>query len=228
MKQPRGRFTKSILGLKLCVCLVSMLGLSAMASAEEAGNSCVPRGVGASSTEIAGFKSDPASLLADSPSGGGVLASAIRRIATSDSTTLDQIAKIISTANLDQSRSIGAGLGQAAILCRAKHADVATEIQEMIVKADRREVLASFQAVVGDTLTAAINNSNNDVDNSSLITETLPGGAPYRGTGAQPRGGVASSSPTQLFLVPSASSGASSFSLLRSSTTAFQSVSPSR
>lgn len=224
----RSRFLLSIpvRGLIFGICFISVLELSSPSAAQESGTACVARGAGASSIEIAGFKSDPSMLLEASPNGGGILASAIRKLAISDASTLTLISKIISSANPDQSRSIGAGLGQAAILCRAKHPEIATEIQEMIIRADRRDVLASFQAVVGDTLTAAIANFNaNEVDNSRFITETLPGGAPFRATATQRAGGVASS-PTQLFLIPSTGGGI--FVPSPTSGAAFQSVSPSR
>lgn len=151
---------------------------------------CVPPSALASSAEVTGVLDNPASLLDGSPEGGGKLASMVRRLATSDVASLAAIGKALSLANPEQAQSIGAGLGQAATMCRQKNPDVVAQIQETIVAADKRDALASYQAVVQDTLTTATTNDPSLPDPSTLLTEGNPGGGTFRPISSNAMGGA--------------------------------------
>lgn len=193
--------------------------------------SCVPPSAAMSSADISRFLSDPASLLDGSPDGGGKLASIVRRIASSDSSSLAAIGKAIAAANGDQAQSIGAGLGQAATMCKQKNPEVVAEIQEAILASEKRDVLASYQAVVQDTVTTAVGERDPSLpDPSTLLTEGNPGGGTFRSV-ATP--GVSVADPSRNFSpgsgpVSVSSSRTTTFTTLSATSPALLSTSPSR
>lgn len=176
--------------------------------------SCVPPAATMSSADVAGYVNNPESLLDGSPDGGGKLASIVRKIATSDSSSLAAIGKAIAVANGDQAKSIGAGLGQAATMCKQKNPEIVAEIQETILASQKRDVLASYQAVVQDTVTTAVGERDPSLpDPSTLITEGNPGGGTFRPIATQ---GVSVADPSRSF---SLGSGSVSISGSRTTTT---------
>ena len=117
---------------------------------------CVSPASGASQASIDRLMASPAALLERFPEGQGALVSEVRNYVATNFSTLGPIAGLIPSANADQRRSIGAGLGQAAAMCARSEPETARRIQEAILAADSREVSLAFQGVVGDRPTAAV------------------------------------------------------------------------
>ena len=81
---------------------------------------------------IAQFKANPAQLLTQYPEGGAPMISTIRDLVASDPTTLPLVLSLLPAANDGGRNGIGAGLGQAALVCVHTDQAFANEIQESL------------------------------------------------------------------------------------------------
>jgi hypothetical protein len=137
----RPRHTISVLALAT----VLMLGLGGAAQA-----ACYGSGQELPAQEVSQFINEPAQLLTRFPSGGPQMTSLIRDLIASEPGSLPLIIDLNAKANAEQLEAIGAGLGQAALVCNRNAPAFASEIQLLIATADNRPLSQAFSAVMGD------------------------------------------------------------------------------
>ncbi|MDA9444605.1 hypothetical protein XH98_37165 [Bradyrhizobium sp. CCBAU 51745] len=106
---------------------------------------------------ISDFKSSPNSLLQQYPTGGAQMISRVRDLGASDPTTLPGLIALLKdpAANNDQIRAIVAGLAQVARMAAQSDAAFANEIQTAIAGTGNADVIAAYQAAIGDVAIAA-------------------------------------------------------------------------
>ncbi|MFL9828358.1 hypothetical protein [Rhodoplanes sp. SY1] len=93
---------------------------------------CYGSGRGLSSDAVANFLANPGTLLTDNPDGGARLISQARDLVATDPNTLSAVVALLGSANRDQQRAIGSGLGQAYRICLTPDQAFATQIQQAI------------------------------------------------------------------------------------------------
>ncbi|WP_228749263.1 hypothetical protein [Bradyrhizobium sp. BR 10261] len=106
---------------------------------------------------ISDFKSSPNSLLQQYPTGGAQMISRVRDLGASDPTTLPGLIALLKdpATNNDQMRAIVAGLAQVARMAAQSDAAFANEIQTAIAGTGNADVIAAYQAAIGDVAIAA-------------------------------------------------------------------------
>ncbi|WP_246504480.1 hypothetical protein [Bradyrhizobium agreste] len=108
-------------------------------------------------TVISEFKAAPNSLLQQYPTGGPQLISRVRDLGASDPTTLPGLIALLKdpATTTDQMRAIVAGLAQVARMAAQSDAAFANEIQTAIAATGNADVIAAYQAAIGDVAIAA-------------------------------------------------------------------------
>ena len=124
---------------------VLMLGVGGAAQA-----ACYSSGQQLPANVVSQFVNDPGKLLTQFPSGGSQMISLIRDLVASDPGVLPLIINLNAKANTEQVQAMGAGLGQAALVCRRTAQAFSNEIQRMTITADNRPLIQAFSAVMGD------------------------------------------------------------------------------
>lgn len=124
-------------------------------AAGQASAACVAPAMALPASTIGAFQNDPPALLQRHPLGAGGLVSEVRNLAVSEPTTVSQIVDLLRSANDEQRRAIGTGLGQAARMCVRNDPTVAEAIQQALLDGDSREAILAFQTVSGDVGVAA-------------------------------------------------------------------------
>lgn len=106
---------------------------------------------------ISDFKGSPTSLLQQYPTGGAQMISRVRDLGASDPTTLPGLIALLkdTSASKDQIRAIVAGLAQVARMAAQSDQAFANEIQTAIAGTGNPDVIAAYQAAVGDVAIAA-------------------------------------------------------------------------
>jgi hypothetical protein len=99
---------------------------------------------------VSQFINEPGRLLTQFPSGGPQMISLIRDLVASDPGTLPLITELNPKANADQIQAIGAGLGQAALVCARPARAFSDEIQRVTIAANNKPMTQAFGAVMGD------------------------------------------------------------------------------
>jgi hypothetical protein len=135
----------------ICACVAAF---TAVAGASVAGAACYSPSQQLPAAEVELFLSNPAEFLS-SPAyrtGGGRLISKIRDLAASNPATLSVILGLLSGANAEQQTAIGAGLGQAALVCVKPDQPYYTAIQQAISgpEPNKQIAYAAFSAVLAD------------------------------------------------------------------------------
>lgn len=202
----RGR---SGIGLCLAGAVGALLSGSAMAA-------CVSPTAGAPQSAVDRVLASPSALLERFPEGQGGLIAEIRNVVATNPTALAPIAGLIKSANADQRRAIGAGLGQAAAMCARSEPETGRRIQEAILAADSREVSLAFQAVVGDRPTAAVGPGSSSASSGGLGGGGLATQSASSSTGSSP---YSYSSPAVANTSGTPTTGGSSVSLTSPTTT---------
>lgn len=108
-------------------------------------------------TVISEFKAAPNNLLQQYPTGGPQLISRVRDLGASDPTTLPGLIALLKdpATTADQMRAIVAGLAQVARMAAQSDAAFASEIQTAIAGTGNADVIAAYQAAIGDVAIAA-------------------------------------------------------------------------
>ncbi|UPK33983.1 hypothetical protein IVB18_38360 [Bradyrhizobium sp. 186] len=103
------------------------------------------------------FKSSPNSLLQQYPTGGAQMVSRVRDLGASDPATLPGLIALLKdpATTTDQMRAIVAGLAQVARMAAQSDAAFANEIQTAIASIGNADVIAAYQAAIGDVAIAA-------------------------------------------------------------------------
>lgn len=99
---------------------------------------------------VSQFINDPGKLLTQFPNGGPQMISLIRDLVASEPGTLPLIINLNGKANTEQVQALGAGLGQAALVCKRTAQAFSNEIQQMTVAANNKPLTQAFSGVMGD------------------------------------------------------------------------------
>jgi hypothetical protein len=129
---------------------------------------------------VSQFINDPRKLLTQFPSGGPQMISLIRDLVASDPGALTLIINLNAKANAEQIQAIGAGLGQAALVCRQTAPAFANEIQQMTITADNRPLTQAFSAVMGDLFLGSADPAGGGGGGPTATNEAI-GGVPTSG-----------------------------------------------
>lgn len=103
---------------------------------------------------IAQFTADPEQLLSRDPNGGAPMVSMVRDLVASDPATLPLVLDLSEYGDVDQINSIGAGLGQAALICSRTDPTFTKDIQQMIAAVNNLHLTLAFADVFGDETSA--------------------------------------------------------------------------
>jgi hypothetical protein len=96
------------------------------------------------------FTADPRQLLSKYPHGGTQMIAVVRDLVASDPATLPLVLDLTAEGNTEQINSIGAGLGQAALVCSQADQAFAREIRQMIAAINNAPLALAFAEVIGD------------------------------------------------------------------------------
>lgn len=151
--------------------LAAVSGL-ANVSISQAG--CVAPAVALPGSALDAVRDNPSSLLPVFERGTAALTTEVRNLVTSDPAIITTILSAASKANDEQKRAIGAGLGQAALICAHSDPETVRLIQEALLKAADQEMTVAFQALTGDTETAAVDSGGGGVANGGSGSGTIP------------------------------------------------------
>ncbi|WFU39460.1 hypothetical protein QA640_34640 [Bradyrhizobium sp. CB82] len=110
---------------------------------------------------ISDFKASPNSLLQQYPTGGAQMISRVRDLGASDPTTVPGLIALLKdpATTKDQMRAIVTGLAQLARMAAQSDAAFADEIQRGIAGTNSADVIAAYQAAIGDVEIAATGGS---------------------------------------------------------------------
>jgi hypothetical protein len=104
---------------------------------------------------VAQFTAKPEQLLSKYPNGGAQMVSMVRDLVASDPAMLPLVLDLSPIGNADQVNSIGAGVGQAALVCSRTDQTFTGEIQQMVAAINNQSLTLTFTAVLGDQQHAA-------------------------------------------------------------------------
>jgi hypothetical protein len=135
-------------GLALAAPLVIAVGGFAQAS-------CYSSRQQLPATTVAQFRADPGQLQSKYPNGGARMISMVRDLVASDPAMLPHVLDLSANSNADQINAIGAGLGQAALVCARGDPTFANEIHQMVAVVNNQPLAVTFAAVVGNVPIAA-------------------------------------------------------------------------
>ena len=130
-------------GLALAAPLVIAVGGFAQAS-------CYSSRQQLPATTVAQFRADPGQLQSKYPNGGARMISMVRDLVASDPAMLPHVLDLSANSNADQINAIGAGLGQAALVCARGDPTFANEIHQMVAVVNNQPLAVTFAAVVGN------------------------------------------------------------------------------
>jgi hypothetical protein len=136
--------------------MLALTGLFATALEGKAQVACYGQQEQLPAQTVAEFIANPTQLLQQFPNGGPEIISKIRDLAASNPTTLPLILNLIGAANAAQIDAIGAGLGQAALVCVRTDQAYASEIQRAVAATNNDALTLAFAAVLGDKQIGAL------------------------------------------------------------------------
>src|ERR1700692_2438802 len=131
-------------GLALAAPLVIAVGGFAQASCYSSRQHLPP-------TTVAQFRADPGQLQSKDPNGGARMISMVADLVASDSAMLPLVLDLSANSNADQINAIGAGLGQAALVCSRRDPTFANEIHQMVAAINNQPLAVTFAAVIADS-----------------------------------------------------------------------------
>jgi len=99
---------------------------------------------------VAQFTADPEQLLSKYPNGGARMVSMVRDLVASDPAALPFVLDLSPKSNAAQVNALGAGLGQAAVVCSRSDQTFANEVQQMVAAINNLPLTLTFTAVLGD------------------------------------------------------------------------------
>ena len=109
------------------------------------------------------FIADPGQLQSKYPNGGARMISFVRDLVASDPNMLPRVLDQSANSNADQVNAIGAGLGQAALVCSRGDPTFANEIRQMVAAINNQPLALTFAAVVGNSPAAAAGSGNRNL-----------------------------------------------------------------
>ena len=98
---------------------------------------------------LAQFMASPGQLQSRYPTGGAPMISMVRDLVASNPAMLPRVLDLSASSNADQINAIGAGLGQAALVCSRGDPAFANEIQQMVAAVNVQPLAVTFAAVAG-------------------------------------------------------------------------------
>jgi len=99
--------------------------------------------------DVQAFLNDPSQLLGEF-SGGAEMIAKVRDLVASDAATLKGVLGVLGSADEAQQTAIGAGLGQAELLCKKPDAAFASQIQQSLVATNNDIAVTALLAVLAD------------------------------------------------------------------------------
>jgi hypothetical protein len=189
---------KASYNVRLGVLFAFIAGLqcsSAFAQAVTSGCFVAPARM--SDSDIAAFLTKPDSLVANFPIAGLAMATQVRGLAGSSTSTLDPIFNVIPQSSKDQKAAIGAGLARAARSCQAATPDYAQLIQQKVASLNDSDVTAAFTAALDDVQTASLGGAAG----AGSAASGLSGGGVVAGGGSTTGGDTPTATTTQTFSV---------------------------
>nr|WP_249157418.1 hypothetical protein [Bradyrhizobium diazoefficiens] len=159
------------------------LAVSAVATADAA---IYPQNRQLAAQVISDFKSSPAALLQQFPAGGAQLISRVRDLGASDPTTVPNLIALLKdpATTSEQMRAIVAGLAQLARMAAQQDQAFADEIQNAIAGTGNPEVIAAYQAAIGDVTIAATGGGSSGGGGATGNAGAATGGANSGGSSA--------------------------------------------
>ena len=100
---------------------------------------------------LAQFMANPGQLQSRYPTGGARMISMVRDLVASNPAMLPRVLDLSASSNADQINAIGAGLGQAALVCSRGDPAFANEIQQMVAAVNVQPLAVTFAAVTGNS-----------------------------------------------------------------------------
>ena len=113
-------------------------------AANAANAACYPSGQEMPADQVNAFLTDPATLLANNPSGGEGLIAKVRDLVASSPDALQPVLGLLKDANAEQKTGIGNGLNQAAGVCLPGDQAFATEIQRQLAATGDKEAMLAY------------------------------------------------------------------------------------
>ena len=98
---------------------------------------------------LAQFIANPGQLQSRYPTGGARMISMVRDLVASEPAMLPRVLDLSASSNADQIHALGAGLGQAALVCSRGDPAFANEIQQMVAAVNVQPLAVTFAAVAG-------------------------------------------------------------------------------
>ncbi|MBR0903875.1 hypothetical protein JQ588_14625 [Bradyrhizobium liaoningense] len=175
-----------VISSALKVFCVAALATSVVATANAA---IYPPNRQLSAQVIADFKSFPTGLLQQFPSGGAQLISRVRDLGASDPATVPNLIALVKdpATTSEQMRAIVAGLAQLARMAAQQDQAFANEIQNAIAGTGNPDVVAAYQAAIGDVTIAATGGGSSGGGGATGNAGAATGGA---NGGGSPAGGL--------------------------------------
>ena len=125
---------------------------------------------------LAQFMANPGQLQSRYPTGGARMISMVRDLVASDPTMLPRVLDLSASSNADQINAIGAGLGQAALVCSRGDPAFANEIQQMVAAVNVQPLAVTFAAVVGNSPAPAARGVRSGADTGNASSSTVSPG----------------------------------------------------
>ena len=120
---------------------------------------------------LAQFMANPGQLQSRYPTGGARMISMVRDLVASNPAMLPRVLDLSASSNADQINAIGAGLGQAALVCSRGDPAFANEIQQMVAAVNVQPLAVTFAAVAGiSPAPAAVPAARGNAGNASSST----------------------------------------------------------
>ena len=125
---------------------------------------------------LAQFMANPGQLQSRYPTGGARMISMVRDLVASDPAMLPRVLDLSASSNADQINAIGAGLGQAALVCSRGDPAFANEIQQMVAAVNVQPLAVTFAAVVGNSPVPAARGVRSGADAGNASSSTVSPG----------------------------------------------------
>ena len=125
---------------------------------------------------LAQFMANPGQLQSRYPTGGARMISMVRDLVASDPAMLPRVLDLSASSNADQMNAIGAGLGQAALVCSRGDPAFANEIQQMVAAVNVQPLAVTFAAVVGNSPAPAARGVRSGADTGNASSSTVSPG----------------------------------------------------
>lgn len=120
--------------------------ISALSTPAMAADACVPAPAKLPAPALGSFHENPSRLLDRNSSGGPALSAEVRRLATSDLSTVSKLIALAKDAKPEHVVALGIGLAHAAATCTENNSQLAETIKKLVAESGNVALTASFGA----------------------------------------------------------------------------------